>query len=96
MREETRRLQELVAAAAVADRKDGSKKSKDSALDTLAKTVRGMKADAAAALLAKLDRGLAAGILGRMRPADAALVLDKMEPAASASLVSLLAGRDRT
>jgi flagellar motility protein MotE (MotC chaperone) len=95
LREETRRLQELVAAAATADKKDG-KKSKDSALDALAKTARGMKADTAAAMLTKIDRGMAAAVLAKMRPADAAQILDKMDPATGASLFALLAGRDHS
>ncbi len=90
MREETARLQGAVAAGA----KGG--KPGTSPLDTLAKTTKGMKAEQAAAVLTRLDRGLAAAILGRMRPGDSALVLEKMEPATAASLVALLAGRDRT
>ncbi|HET6439939.1 MAG TPA: hypothetical protein VFG59_17875 [Anaeromyxobacter sp.] len=94
LREETKRLQELVTTAGVPD---GAKRQagKDP-LDALAKTARGMKPEQAAAMMAKLDRGLAVLLLSRMRPADAALLLEKMEPATSAALVSLLARKDRS
>jgi flagellar motility protein MotE (MotC chaperone) len=96
LREETSRLQSAVAAGGARGGSKPGRKGSEDALDALARTTRSMKAEPAAAMGARLDRGLAAAILGRMRPADAALVLEKMEPATSASLVALLAGRDRT
>jgi len=95
LREETARLQSAVASGAKAEKPAGQKAG-PSPIDTLAKTTKGMKAEQAAAMLTRLDRGLAAAILNHMRPGDSALVLEKMEPATAAALVALLAGRDRT
>ncbi|HVO19334.1 MAG TPA: hypothetical protein VMU15_08770 [Anaeromyxobacter sp.] len=97
LREETARLQAAVATAAKAEKPGpGGQKAGTSSLDTLAKTTKGMKAEQAAAMLTRLDRGLAAAILNHMRPGDSALVLEKMEPATAAALLALLAGKDRT
>ena len=98
LREETKRLQALLAANAARQESRASSKvpSKEEPLKALAKTTRGMKAEQAAAVLGKLDRSLAAAILARMRPTDAAAVLEKMEPATSASLMAALAGKDRS
>lgn len=110
LREETARLQALIAAGDVRskDKKEGSRNpdTKTSAkgpqkpdltpIEGLARTARGMKPDQAAAMMAQLDRGLAATILNHMKPVDAALVLEKMEPATSAALVALLARKDRS
>jgi flagellar motility protein MotE (MotC chaperone) len=59
--------------------------------DALAKTLRGMKSEPAAALLARLERPLAVDILRRMRPADAGALLEKLKPETAAELVSALA-----
>ena len=105
LREETARLQALIATGDVRskDKKEGWKtsakgpqKPEPTPIDSLAKTARGMKPDQAAAMMAQLDRGLAAAILNHMKPVDAALVLEKMEPATSAALVALLARKDRS
>jgi flagellar motility protein MotE (MotC chaperone) len=100
LQSETARLEELLgkgppsAKAGAKGGKTGKAKGLDSPLEALAKTVKGMKADQAAALLARLDRPLAAAILDRMRPGDAAVVLDKMEPGTGAELFALLARRN--
>jgi flagellar motility protein MotE (MotC chaperone) len=60
-------------------------------LEALAKTLKAMKPDQAALLLAKVDKPLAVELLRHMKPADAAAVLDKMDPGSSAPLVSQLA-----
>jgi flagellar motility protein MotE (MotC chaperone) len=106
LREETTRLQGLVAAGEskarggkATDRKGtakGSLQPEPTPLESLAKTTRNMKPDQAAEMMTRLDRGLATAILTHMKPAEAALVLEKMEPATSAALVALLARKDRT
>ena len=61
----------------------------------LAKTLKGMKPDQAAALVARLDRPLAIDLLRRMRPGDAAVVLEKVKPELAAELFSMMAGGGR-
>jgi flagellar motility protein MotE (MotC chaperone) len=102
LRKETQRLEGLVAAfgakesnAHEAMRAEARAKETPGSLDTLTKTVKGMRARQSAAMLARLDRGLAAAVLGRMRPAEAAAVIEKMEVAAGAEILALLAGRNR-
>ncbi|MGC3998670.1 MAG: hypothetical protein QM767_14915 [Anaeromyxobacter sp.] len=104
LKDETARLQELVAAVGASGQ--GSRPVKkgpggkpipeQDGIGTLAQTFKGMKPDQAAAVMAKLDRGLAAAVLGRMRPADAALVVEKMDAGTGAELMALLAGRNRS
>jgi flagellar motility protein MotE (MotC chaperone) len=57
----------------------------------LAKTLKGMKPDQAASLLARLERPLAVEILRRMRPADAGVVLEKMKAETAAELFTAMA-----
>lgn len=59
--------------------------------EALAKTLKGMKADQAAALVSRLERRLAVDLLRHMRPADAGTVLEKMKPETAADLFSLMA-----
>jgi len=59
--------------------------------ETLAKTLKGMKPDQAASLLARLERPLAVEILRRMRPADAGVVLEKMKAETAAELFTAMA-----
>jgi flagellar motility protein MotE (MotC chaperone) len=59
--------------------------------EAMAKALKGMKIDAAAALLAKLDQPLAVDLLRRMRPGDAGALLEKLKPEAAAQLVAALA-----
>jgi flagellar motility protein MotE (MotC chaperone) len=106
VKDETARLQALMVGASRFDKgskaKPGARNTAgrplapQSPIDALAKTVKGMRAEEAAALLTKLDRGLAAAILSRMKPADSALVFEKLDPATGASLLALLAKEDRT
>lgn len=97
LREETKKLQELIASGGARPKhgkaaKPGKKgDAQPSPLGDLARTVKGMRPEAAAALLAKLDRSLAAAILEQMRAADAAAVVEKMEPGTGAALFALLA-----
>lgn len=56
-------------------------------LDTLAKSIRGMRSEQAAALLTRLPRPLAAGLLLRLRPNEAGPILDKLTPDVAAELV---------
>jgi flagellar motility protein MotE (MotC chaperone) len=62
-------------------------------VEALAKTLRGMKVDQAAAMVARLERPLAIEVLRRMRPGDAGALLDKMSPEAAAELFALMATR---
>jgi flagellar motility protein MotE (MotC chaperone) len=62
--------------------------------DTLAKTLKGMKAEQAAALVSRLERRLAVDLLRQMRPADAGGVLEKMKPETAAELFSLMASNE--
>ena len=62
--------------------------------EALAKTLKGMKADQAAALVSRLERRLAVDLLRRMRPADAGTVLEKMKPETAAELFSLMASTE--
>jgi flagellar motility protein MotE (MotC chaperone) len=97
LREETKKLQELIASGGARPKRGKAAKpgkkgdAQPSPLADLAKTVKGMRPEAAAALLAKLDRSLAAAILEQMRAADAAAVVEKMEPGTGAALFALLA-----
>lgn len=93
LKEETEKLEALLAATA-ARRLSGKDAAGQSALDALAKTVKGMKPAQAAAILTRVDRPLAAALLERMRPSDAAQVLAKMEPSTGAELFRLLAKAD--
>lgn len=61
---------------------------------TLAKTLKGMRAEQAATLISRLDRRLAADLLRQMRPADAGGVLEKMKPETAAELFSLMASSE--
>ena len=69
-------------------------KAEPTPLEALAKTLKAMKPDQAALLLAKVDRPLAVELLRRMKAADAAAVLDKMETGTGAALVAQLAHRE--
>jgi flagellar motility protein MotE (MotC chaperone) len=90
---ETDRLGALVNTSAAKGRKPGAKGGVPP-LDTLAKTVKNMKSDQAAALLGRVDRSLAAALLERMKPGEAAAVLDRMDGATSAALVALIARKE--
>lgn len=106
LREETERLEGLLA------RKDELPKtsSADSAkaktepktplrpqdLDGLAKTMKSMKPEAAAALLQKTDTNLAAALLKHMKPAEAGAVIDRLKPDQAAELVTLMASMPST
>jgi flagellar motility protein MotE (MotC chaperone) len=62
--------------------------------EVLAKTLKGMKADQAAALVSRLERRLAVDLLRHMRPADAGTVLEKMKPETAAEIFSLMASTE--
>lgn len=63
--------------------------------DAIAKALKGMKSEPAAALVTRLDRPLAVELLRKMRPADAGALLEKMKPDTAAEMVSALAADDR-
>ena len=59
--------------------------------DGLAKTLKSMRPDQAAAMVAKLDRTLAAAVLERLRPAESSPILDKLKPEVAADLFGMMA-----
>jgi flagellar motility protein MotE (MotC chaperone) len=60
-------------------------------LDALARTIKSMKPEAAAALIQKTELPLAAAVLKRMKAGDAGAVMDKLKPDHAAELVALMA-----
>jgi len=99
LREETGRLQDLTAQA---EKKAsarpvrpgaGGPEAGKSVVEQLARTVKGMKPDQAAHVVARLEKPLAVELLRRMRPADTAQLLDRMKPEAAAEMVALLAAQ---
>lgn len=60
-------------------------------LETLAKAVKGMKPEAAAALMQRTDPKLAAQLLQRMKPADAGAVMNHLKPDLAADLLAQMA-----
>lgn len=62
-------------------------------IDSVSKTMKGMKPEQAAALVARLDRGLAAEIMRRMKPADAGAILGLLKPELAAELATQIATR---
>jgi flagellar motility protein MotE (MotC chaperone) len=103
LRAETTRLERLLAKRSEGGGADGEKqapaaeaKPKPAAprppeLDALARTMKSMKPEAAAALLQRTDPTLAAGVLKRMKPAEAGAVMDKLKPDVAADLMALMA-----
>jgi flagellar motility protein MotE (MotC chaperone) len=99
LKQETARLEALVrkagpgrvggpAAGAVPLLPVGSERAP---VETLARTIRGMQPEQAAAVLARLDPHLAVAVLRRIRPADAGAIADKLKPDTAAALFALLA-----
>ncbi|HEX7487411.1 MAG TPA: hypothetical protein VF341_00785, partial [Anaeromyxobacteraceae bacterium] len=90
LREETARLDERVKKIAAekpaAHGAVGAPGRSEKEAAALAKTLKGMKPDQAAALVARLDRPLAIDLLRRMRPGDLAVVLEKLKPELAAEL----------
>ena len=60
-------------------------------LDALARTVKSMKPEAAAALIQKTELPLAAAVLKRMKAGDAGAVMDRLKPDLAAELMALMA-----
>jgi flagellar motility protein MotE (MotC chaperone) len=77
----------IVAAASPATAASTSKPSHEA----LAKTLKGMRPERAADLLARLDPALAVSLLGQSKPGDVAAILEKLKPEAAADLVARLA-----
>jgi flagellar motility protein MotE (MotC chaperone) len=61
------------------------------AVETVAKRMRAMKPEAAAAVVKRLDPGLAAMILMKMRPADSGAIIGKLDADLAAELITLAA-----
>jgi flagellar motility protein MotE (MotC chaperone) len=62
-------------------------------IDSVAKAMKGMKPEQAAALIGRLDRGLAAEILRRMKSTDAGAILGLLKPDLAAELATEIATR---
>jgi flagellar motility protein MotE (MotC chaperone) len=62
-------------------------------IDSVSKAMKSMKPEQAAALVARLDRGLAAEIMRRMKPADAGAILGMLKPELAAELATQIATR---
>lgn len=62
-------------------------------IDSVSKTMKGMKPEQAAALVARLDRSLAAEIMRRMKPTDAGAILGLLKPELAAELATQIATR---
>jgi flagellar motility protein MotE (MotC chaperone) len=62
-------------------------------IDSVSKAMKGMKPEQAAALVARLDRGLAAEILRRMKATDAGAILGLLKPELAAELATEIATR---
>lgn len=63
----------------------------DAQAQALARTLKGMKPDQAAALIGRLEKPLAVAVLAKLRPADAAGVLGRMPSSNAAELFTLMA-----
>ena len=59
--------------------------------EALAKTLKGMRPERAAEVVARLDPALAVSLLRRSRPGDVAAILEKLKPEAAADIVARLA-----
>jgi flagellar motility protein MotE (MotC chaperone) len=62
-------------------------------IDSVSKAMKGMKPEQAAAMVARLDRGLAAEILRRMKAIDAGAILGLLKPELAAELATEIAIR---
>ncbi|OFX26338.1 MAG: hypothetical protein A2V77_19610 [Anaeromyxobacter sp. RBG_16_69_14] len=104
---ETARLDEKVKKAEKEEKEEAAKRATSAKTPSpqvradgkppgqaLAKTLKGMKPDLAAALVSRLERRLAVDLLRHMRPADAGTVLEKMKPETAAELFSLMASTE--
>jgi flagellar motility protein MotE (MotC chaperone) len=60
-------------------------------VEALARTLKGMKPEQAAALVGRLERTLAVAVLSKLRPSDAAGVLGRMPSGNAAELFTLMA-----
>jgi flagellar motility protein MotE (MotC chaperone) len=96
LKEETDKLQALLdkrgdaPPATKTEEKPKATLTKPAELDGLAKTMKSMKPDAAAAVIQRSEPMLAAQLLKRMKPADAGAVMDRLKPDLAAELVVLM------
>jgi flagellar motility protein MotE (MotC chaperone) len=80
------------AAAAAAAARDAAREQ----IDSVSKTLKGMKPEQAAALVSLLEHHLAAEVLHRMRPADAGALMGYLKPEVAAALATEIATRKPT
>jgi flagellar motility protein MotE (MotC chaperone) len=103
LRQDTAKLEALLAArdafvqaappAAPAGGDGEPVKKVPTSLDSLAKAIRGMKAEQAAPIISRVDRKLAADVLLRMPGADAGKVMGVCKPEVAAELAAEIASR---
>ena len=62
-------------------------------VEALARTVRGMRPEQAAAVLAHLDRSLSVDLLRHIRPAEAGPIVEKLKPETAAALFTMMASK---
>ncbi len=94
LRAETERLEALLAQSPVSPtpaRAPLNGAVAQNQLETLAKAVKGMKPESAAALMQRTDPKLAAQLLQRMKPADAGAVMNHLKPDLAADLLAQMA-----
>ena len=92
LRQDTARMETLMASAQPAAQEEGGKKS-PAPLDIVAKAMRGMKPEQAGPIVTHMDRKLAADVLRRMPPADAGKVMAFLKPELAAELAAEIALR---
>jgi flagellar motility protein MotE (MotC chaperone) len=110
LRQETARLEALIkqvgaygelrsspendpaAVAAAAAAREASREQ----LDSVSKTLKGMKPEQAAAVVSLLEHRLAAEVIRRMRPADAGALMGYLKPELAAALATEIATRKPT
>ncbi len=96
LRTETEKLEGLLARRGDAPAQVVEAPQKNTAavrpaeLDALARTMKSMKPEAAAALVQRSEPSLAASLLKRMKPADAGAVMDRLKPELAADLLALM------
>ena len=61
-------------------------------LEQVAKAMKGMKPDTAAAMLNQLERPVVAELLRRMKPAQAGAIMEKLKPEVAADMANAMAG----
>ncbi len=91
LKEETARLEQLAKKESASSASTASDAGDKASVAALARTLKGMRPEQAAAVLGRLDKKLAVELLRRLRPADAGVIAEKLRPEAAAELFALMA-----